>query len=269
MGATELFGYRIRIISGIPLSRGLGSSAAAVVAGVMLGNELGKLNLSKKRMFDFCLMIERHPDNVGAALFGGYIGTFMRSLSPEDKLIIETSPSEPSEVLPGLSKAWEQPPLNIGSHHTFPINAVIMAVVIIPDTHLNTAEARERLPKHYTREDAVFNAQRCALLPQLLRENPLDAEAISEAMQDKFHQPYRAALIPGFNEVLQELTPKNYTGLLGVSLSGAGPSILALATTNFAKIAEAMITILSKARSIPYDWQLLEINTKGATCSDS
>lgn len=60
----------MRIYNGISLSRGLGSSAAAVVAGVMLGNEVGQLNLSKERMFDYCLMIERHPDNVGAALFG-------------------------------------------------------------------------------------------------------------------------------------------------------------------------------------------------------
>ena len=57
--------------SGIPLSRGLGSSAAAVVAGVMLGNEIGNLNLSKERMFDYCLVVERHPDNVGAACHGG------------------------------------------------------------------------------------------------------------------------------------------------------------------------------------------------------
>ena len=57
--------------SGIPPSRGLGSSAAAVVAGVMLGNEIGKLGLSKDRIFDYCLMVERHPDNIGAACYGG------------------------------------------------------------------------------------------------------------------------------------------------------------------------------------------------------
>ena len=57
--------------SGIPSCRGLGSSAAAVVAGVMLGNEIGHLNLSKERMFDYCLVVERHPDNIGAACHGG------------------------------------------------------------------------------------------------------------------------------------------------------------------------------------------------------
>lgn len=165
--------------SGIPLSRGLGSSAAAVVAGVMLGNEIGHLNLSKDRMFDYCLMVERHPDNIGAACFGGFIGAFMKMQIP---------PSEPSET---LSKSLGAPPEDIGSYHHFRFNPDIKIVVIIPDFHLSTVNARGRLPKTYSREDAVFNAQRCSLLPALLAETPSNSAKISEAMRDRLHQPYR------------------------------------------------------------------------------
>ena len=240
--------------SGIPLSRGLGSSAAAVVAGVMLGNEIGQLSLSKQRMFDYCLMVERHPDNIGAACFGGFIGAFMKMQIP---------PSEPSET---LSKSLDAPPEDIGSYHHFRFNSDIKIVVIIPDFHLSTVNARGRLPKTYSREDAVFNAQRCSLLPVLLAETPLNPDKISEAMCDRLHQPYRTDLVPGFRRVLQNLKPEVYPGLLGVCLSGAGPSILALATSNLEPITQAICAILREAQDIRYDWQVLEVDFDGATC---
>ncbi|KAL8854803.1 MAG: hypothetical protein Q9221_000309 [Calogaya cf. arnoldii] len=141
-------------------------------------------------------------------------------------------------------------------------------VVIIPDFHLVTTDARGRLPKTYTREDAVFNSQRCAVLPSLLGETPLNPEQISEAMGDRLHQPYRMDLIPGFERVLQTMKHEAYPGLLGVCLSGAGPSILALATSNFEQIAEAICAILREAQDIQYDWQVLDVDHDGATCSD-
>ncbi len=260
---------RVRICNGISLSRGLGSSAAAVVAGVMLGNEVGQLNLSKERMFDYCLMVERHPDNVGAALFGGFVGTFMKTLSLVDTARIEIPLSE---VLPELSGGVDtgllpvhKPPMAIGSYHQFRFNTAIKAVIVIPDYKLDTAEARRRLPEEYPRSDVVFNAQRCSLLPVLLGEDPPNAAKISEAIQDRLHQPYREALIPGLMTVLKEVNQDVHSGLLGVCLSGAGPSILALATSNFETIATAIIAILSKARKVHYDWQILELAPDGAT----
>ena len=259
----------MRINNGIPLSRGLGSSAAAVVAGILLGNEVGQLNLSKERMFDYCLMVERHPDNIAAALFGGFVGTFMTPLSPED-----TARSEIplSEVLPELSGGIDtgklpvhEPPSPIGIYHRHKFNPCIKSVVVIPDFELETSEARKRLPEDYSREDTVFNNQRCSLLPALLGDDYPNAAKISEAMRDRLHQPYRADLIPGFTKVLQQITHNAYPGLLGVALSGAGPSILALATSNFETIAEAIITILSGAQPIHYDWQVLELAEDGAT----
>ena len=259
----------MRICNGIALSRGLGSSAAAVVAGILLGNEVGHLSLSKERMFDYCLMVERHPDNVAAALFGGFVGTFMKTLSPAD-----TTRSEIplSEVLPQVSGGIDtgelpihEPPLAIGSYHQFRFNRNIKCIVVIPDFELDTSEARKRLPQYYSREDTVFNAQRCSLLPVLLGEDPPNAAKISEAMRDRLHQQYRADLILGFTEVLQHITHNVYPGLLGVSLSGAGPSILALAISNFETIAKAIIALLYKAQQIHYDWQVLELDQDGAT----
>ncbi|KAL8994674.1 MAG: hypothetical protein Q9169_005427 [Polycauliona sp. 2 TL-2023] len=178
---------------------------------------------------------------------------------------IQAPPSEPSET---LSKSLEEPPKDIASYLRYNFNSDIKMVVIIPDFHLVTTEARGRLPQTYSREDAVFNAQRCALLPFLLGESPLSPSKISEAMRDRLHQPYRMGLIPGFERVLQTLEPESYPGLLGVCLSGAGPSILALATGNFEKIAEAICAMLKEAQDIRYDWQVLEVDYDGATCCD-
>ena len=230
----------------------------------MLGNEAGQLYFSKESMFRYCLMIERHPDNIGAALFGGLIGTSIRPLFPEGETNIESRPIEASQVLPELPENLDKPPSSIGSYRLFRINTDIKAVIVVPEFHLNTAEARGRLSKTYSREDAIFNAQRCALFPALLGEIPLNAAKISEAMQDKFHQPYAADLIPGPSAA--GAYTKYIPGLLGACLSSAGPSILALATSNFELIAQGIITILSKSQDIRYDWQVLEVSTDGATC---
>ena len=238
----------------------------------MVGNEVGRLNLSKERMFDYCLMIERHPDNVAAALFGGFVGTFMKTLSPADTARIEIPLSE---TLPELSGGIDtgklpihKPPLAIGIHHQFRFNGNIKSIVVIPDFKLDTSEARKRLPQNYSREDTVFNAQRCSLLPALLGEDSPNAAKISEAMRDRLHQQYRADLIPGFAKVLRQITHDEYPGLLGVSLSGAGPSILALAISNFETIAKAIVALLSDAQQIHYDWQVLELAPDGATVDD-
>ena len=207
-------------------------------------------------MFDYCLMVERHPDNIGAACFGGFIGAFMKAQIP---------PSEPSET---LSRSLDPPPENIASFHHFPFNCDIKMVLVIPDFHLNTTDARARLPKTYSREDVIFNTQRCSLLPVLLGETPLNPTKISEAMRDRLHQPYRKDLVPGFGQVLQNLNHKAYPGFLGVCLSGAGPSIVALATSNFERIAQAICAILREAQDIRYDWQVLEVDLDGAVCSD-
>ncbi|KAK5162636.1 hypothetical protein LTR04_003197 [Oleoguttula sp. CCFEE 6159] len=261
----------VHIVNPIPLGRGLGSSGAAVVAGVMLGNEVGDLGLSKARMLDYCLMIERHPDNVAAALYGGFVGTYLNELDPEDMARKEIPLSE---VLPSpaggedTGKQPPEPPLDIGHYKKFKWAKEIKCIAIIPQFEVSTAKAREVLPTQYSRADMVFNMQRIALLTTALGESPPDANMIYQGMQDKVHQPYRKVLIPGLTEVLHSVTPKTHPGLLGICLSGAGPTILALATHNFSEIAGHIIEQFKQA-NIECDWKLLVPAEDGATVSRS
>lgn len=152
----------VHISNPIPLGRGLGSSGAAVVAGVLLGNVVGNLNLSKPRLLDFALMVERHPDNVAAALYGGFVGTYLNELDPEDMARKEVPLSE---VLPepagGLDTGLTPPipPENIGHYRRFNWAKEIKALAIIPDFEVSTAKAREVLPKSYSRQDMVSDEE--------------------------------------------------------------------------------------------------------------
>jgi homoserine kinase len=109
----------------------------------------------------------------------------------------------------------------------------------------------------------IFNLQRIALLPAALGQSPPDPDMIYLAMQDKVHQPYRKGLIPGLPEILQSMSPSTQPGLLGICLSGAGPTILALATENFEKIAETIISHFT-ANGGACKWKLLEPAQDGA-----
>ena len=149
---------KVHIINGIPLSRGLGSSGAAVVAGVILGNEVGGLRLSKERILDFCLMVERHPDNITAALYGGFVGACLSELKAEDMVRTEIPLSE---VLPepaggeDTGKTPPLPPLGIGQFEKFRLAPEIKAVVVIPNFKVDTADARKVLPNEYSRPNMV------------------------------------------------------------------------------------------------------------------
>ena len=148
----------VHIHNPIPLGRGLGSSGAAVVAGVLLGNVVGNLNLPRPRLLDFSLMVERHPDNVAAALYGGFVGTYLNDLDPVDMARKEVPLSE---VLPQPAGGVDTgirppiPPLDIGHYRRFQWAKEIKAVAIIPDFEVSTARAREVLPKTYSRQDMV------------------------------------------------------------------------------------------------------------------
>ena len=202
-------GTMVKITNPIPLGRGLGSSGAAVVAGVMLGNACGQLGLSKDRMLDFCLMIERHPDNVTAAMIGGFVGSYLRELDPKD---MERKEIPLAEVLPAPAGGVDTglkppvPPLGIGHYIRYGWAQEIKAIAIIPDFEVPTATAREALPKVYSSKDLVyglyellltqiFNLQRLAVLTTALTRSPPDPELIYLAMQDRVHQPYRKHLV--------------------------------------------------------------------------
>ena len=259
----------MHIINPIPLGRGLGSSGAAVVAGVMLGSEVGGLNLTKDRMLDFCLMIERHPDNVAAALFGGFVGSYLKDLDQED---MKRKEIPLSEVLPAPAGGVDTgltppiPPIDIGKHIKFNWAPEIKCIAIIPDFEVSTAKARSVLPTEYPKADVISNLQRIALLTTALGQSPPNADMIYDGMQDKIHQPYRKTLIPGLTEILKSVTPTSQPGLLGICLSGAGPTILALATHNFEQIANHLIGEFKK-ENINCEWKLLEPAYDGAVCT--
>jgi len=159
-GIQKFPSMSMHVSNEIPFGRGLGSSGAAVIAGVLLGNMLGNLNLSISRMLDFALMVERHPDNVTAALVGGFVGTYLREL---DSAATEAASVPLSEVLPeyppDAGEDWGRdppmPPLGIGHFVKFGWAKEIRALAIIPRFELSTAKARNVLPQTYSRKDLV------------------------------------------------------------------------------------------------------------------
>ncbi|KAM0746743.1 homoserine kinase [Meredithblackwellia eburnea MCA 4105] len=284
----------ITVDNQVPFGRGLGSSAAAVVAGVVLANALGDLNLSQERMKDYALMVERHPDNVTAALVGGFTGSFLRTLdaaelSPSSIPLAEVLPAYPPDAGPPQpgDEPPPQPPKTVGRHVRYGLAKEVGVVVVVPKFEVETAKARGALPADYSRADVVFNLQRLAVLTASLGQSPPNAEVIWEAMRDKVHQPWREGLIPGLSKILNTLTPSTHPGLLGICLSGAGPTILALVekslpttiTTDASEITSAdsgadekmqkvgeAIKNLWKGEGIEVEWMALTVDEEGATC---
>lgn len=259
-------GTHVHIDNQIPLGRGLGSSGAAVVAGVLLANYVGEFNLTKDRMLDYCLMIERHPDNISAALLGGFVGSFLRELSGSDLKRVEIPLAE---VLPAPSGGYDtgltppEPPLNISHHIQFPFSSEIKAVCVIPDFEVSTATSRSVLPSAYPTSDAVYNLQRVSVLISALGATPVDAELVYLAMQDRLHQRYRGILVPGLAEILTSMNPRSHPGLVGICLSGAGPTVLALAKSNYDEIAADIVASFN-CHGVSSTWKLLEV-TDGAS----
>ena len=218
-------------------------------------------------MLDYCLQHEHHPDNVAPAIFGGLVATYLKEQKAKDATrsaftcFVTTPPgsadiSSPirgyevpqAEVLPQQADGIDtgskptKPPHNIGNPKKFPWASEIRCITVIPDFVVPTVKAREALPKLRENDDAIFNMQRIARLPSELGQSPPDAQAIFDCMQDRFHQPQRGKLVPGLAEILKSMKPESHPGLLGVCLSGAGPTILALATGNVDQIAETIWT---------------------------
>ncbi|EPQ31167.1 uncharacterized protein PFL1_01355 [Pseudozyma flocculosa PF-1] len=265
-------GVSIDVHNQVPFGRGLGSSGAAVVAGLLLGNTLGNLGLSKDRLLDHALMIERHPDNVTAALMGGFVGSYLLELSPEDREakdvpLSEVLPEYPPDAGEGWGANPPSPPRGIGHYIRFGWAPEIKVIAIIPHFEVSTAKARGVLPDTYSKSDLIFNLQRLAVLTTALTRSPPDPYLIFQAMQDKVHQPYRKGLIPALPQILASVTPASHPGLLGICLSGAGPTILALATDNQQKIADTICDQF-KIEGITCDVEFLQVTNDGAVVVD-
>jgi homoserine kinase len=179
----------LRIQNDIPLGKGMGSSAAALTAGVIIADQVLNLGWKPLRILDEAARLEGHPDNVAPCTLGSIVASAIDS--------------------GGVTRS-----IRLDLPRSFGV------AVVVPDFDLPTARARAVLPSGYSREDAVFNVQRASLLIAALATGTVSA--FPAALEDRFHQPYREALVPGLHEILKLRAP----GLLGCALSGAGPSIL-------------------------------------------
>ncbi|GAA99551.1 uncharacterized protein L969DRAFT_409060 [Mixia osmundae IAM 14324] len=263
----------IHVTNSVPFGRGLGSSGAAVIAGVLLADRLGRLGLSDSRRLDFALMVERHPDNVAAALLGGFVASYLRELPPEDLKaasipLAEVLPEYPPEADENWGRDPPVPPVGIGHWVKLAWSPKVKAIAVIPAFEVSTAKARAALQPAYALKDCVFNLQRLAVLTQALGQQNPDPDLIFQAMQDRLHQPYRKHLIPALPTVLSSFSPTSHPGLLGICLSGAGPTILALATQNFEQIAQSVCEIFQAEGGIHCRWLVLDATTQGGTIEE-
>lgn len=179
----------LEIRNDIPIGKGLGSSAAALTAGVVIADHLLDLRWKPLRILDEAARLEGHPDNVAPCTLGSIVASAIDS--------------------GGVTRS-----IRLDLPQRFGIG------IVVPDFDLPTTVARSVLPDSYSRADAVFNVQRASLLIAALATG--STWAFPAALEDRFHQPYRAPLVPGLEEILKLRAP----GLLGCVLSGAGPSIL-------------------------------------------
>jgi homoserine kinase len=214
----------VHVESDIPMKGGLGSSAAATVAGLRLYEALAG-PVDEQELLTTACELEGHPDNIAAALLGG----LTVSLEAGGKLHV-------------LRSAWPES---------------LAIVVATPAVHLATKASRAVLPVLVSREDAIFNVQRVAFLLEALRSG--DFTLLREALEDKLHQPYRTQIVPGLKEALALRHPS----LFGVCLSGAGPSICALAEHDLEEISR-MIADIYKEKEIPCRIQILKVHPTNA-----
>ncbi len=238
-------GVELEIENEIPIGKGLGSSAAAVTAGVVIGAELAGLGWSRARVLDEAARMEGHPDNVAACAVGGVVASAMvLDNSPQNGAWIAARPGpllpgrrEPRPALCGLVSESQERARACAVRLEWPARFGVAAIV--PDFAVPTTEARRVLPDTYSREDAIFNLQRSVLLVAALAAGA--SEAFPAALEDRLHQPYRFALVPG----LEEITRLRAPGLLGCALSGAGPSILVFYERGHEEVVELARGIFS------------------------
>ena len=211
----------------IPLASGLGSSAAAIVAGIKLGALLTGTSISDQTVLNYATEFEGHPDNVAPSLYGGFVTSCIRS----DGTVLSAKFDWPTQV---------------------------RVLVVSPHSQLPTHVARTALPRTVTRIDAVHNLQRAALFTAAIAQTRYDL--LWDAMRDRLHQPHRESLVPGLAEALSLPRMK---GLLGIALSGAGPSIVALVNENEDEVGARIATCFA-AHNIESTIRILDVDNEGS-----
>jgi homoserine kinase len=200
-------GVHLQLHNEIPLGMGCGSSASALLAGILLANHFGNLNWTAQQILEEACRREGHPDNVAAC----YLGGMTVSSITKDGLVTATC---------GQELDWN-------------------LLLALPSASLSTKKARALLPDRYSREDAVANIQATALLVAAFAQGRGDL--LRTAMQDRLHQPYRAKACPLLPLLLPLADMTGGSGILGVALSGAGPSVLLIAANPVSSAVDDMV----------------------------
>ncbi len=217
--------FTLRTINHIPMMSGLGSSSAAIVGGLVAGNELIGRPFTRDDLLTLATEMEGHPDNVGPALLGG--------------LIVAVATAS----LPVITQV-EVPPLQ--------------AVIVTPDLRVATDEARRILPPMLSRHDAIYNIGRAALVVQAFSKG--DFDLLGRAMDDRLHQPYRKHLIKGYDDVV---SAAKEAGASAVAISGSGPTLIAFAPDRHKAIAHEMRQAFAVHEINSRAW-VLEVDRLGA-----
>jgi homoserine kinase len=218
---------QLEIKLGVPLARGLGSSATAIVGGLLGANAFAGNPLSPSEVMKMAIDMEGHPDNVVPALIGG------------------------CRLAATAIGGW--------TIADIPWHESVVPVVAIPNFELSTAAARSVLPNEYSRADAIFNTAHFGLLVRGLETG--NADWLSAALTDRLHQPYRQQLIPGYTDVEQAVVA---AGGYGMVISGAGPTLLALATTESSEAVARAMTEAWANHDIQVEARSLAVDIQGA-----
>jgi homoserine kinase len=222
----RLPGLHLRARNVIPHGRGLGSSGAAVVSGLLAAKGLlaGDVEFTDEALLRLATELEGHPDNVAPALFGG------------------------------LTIAWMTP--DGPAHKKLQVHRGVSPLVFVPEFTMSTEVARSLQPLQVPREDAVFNVSRSALLIAALTQSP---ELLLAATEDRLHQDYRAEAMPQTDSLVRSLRAAGFAAVV----SGAGPSVLVLADGPGARLAAAEHA--KEVVDTPWEALMLAVDVKGGT----
>jgi homoserine kinase len=224
----DLPGLKVVAQNAIPHGRGLGSSGAAIVSGIVAAKGLleGIVDIDAEALLSLATEMEGHPDNVAPALFGGLTIAWMTPEGPRHKKLI--------------------------------VHRGVKPLVFVPEHAMSTALARSLQPESVPHEDAVFNVSRSALLIAALIQSP---ELLLAGTEDKLHQRYRAAAMPETDRLITLLRDQGFAAVV----SGAGPSVLVLASDPGQRLVAA--DLVAASSETPWQALMLAVDSQGATVS--